>query len=147
MDEKLSEALFSPMRPFVFSSAASPASTTKTSPDESIPSPRKEVPDSPTPLRKPTTKDYMGHDSNVFGVLDVTKPNLEHSQGNVHLNPYSIPEPPTRGPSTINMEEGVIYNEKTQKYMKIIGRYQELLGKEIELPRVRMCPRQFEFYH
>ena len=40
-------------------------------------------------------------------------------------------------PDKINVEENVIYNQETLKYMRIIDEYKKLgIGKDIELPRV-----------
>lgn len=40
------------------------------------------------------------------------------------------------GPALIKVDDDVIYNEMTLKYMRIISKYQELLCTEIALPRV-----------
>lgn len=106
-----------PTMPALFSPPGSPTSTLGTSPSSSLRSSHQ----SPAQTKGPPTNHPDNPDEDVFEDASDTNPRPV---------PVTLPE-------AINMEENIIYNETTVKYMKIIQRYQELLGGgEIQLPRV-----------
>jgi hypothetical protein len=74
-----------------------------------------------------------------MALTDGSQNGIEHTSGDED-KPLTLGETKTQSrDSELPVVNNVFYNEETHKYMKIIDMYQKLgIGKDIELPRVRL---------